>query len=266
MTDHFLLGLLLKMATSALIVVSASLIVERSGPFLGAMIATLPISAGPAYAFLAYEHGAGFVERSSLVSLSVNPATAVFIVVYAVLAQRHGVLASVAGALGAWVAAAWTLTALGLSLPAALVVNAAVYAGAVVAARRFLAARSPVTAGPKPWWAVPARAAGIMTLVAVVVLAGRLVGPSAAGLAALAPVVLTSLAVVLHPRIGGPAAAAVLANGLPGMVGFTISIIVLHLTVAGLGATAALLLALAVCVAWNLSLMARERRRAVVAG
>lgn len=266
MPDPFLLGLLLKMATSALIVVTASLIVERSGPFLGAMVATLPISAGPAYAFLAYEHGAGFVERSSLVSLSVNPATAIFIVVYAALAQGRGMVASVAGALAAWLAVASALTALGLSLPAALAVNALVYGGAVAATRRFLAAGLVGTAGPKPWWALPARAAGVMALVAVVVLAGRFVGHSAAGLAALAPVVLTSLAVVLHPRLGGPATAAVLANGLAGMVGFTLSIVLLHLTVASLGAAAALLLALGVCVAWNLGLMARERRRALVAG
>lgn len=262
MPDPFLTGLLLKMATSALIVVAASLVVERSGPFLGAMIATLPISAGPSYAFLAYEHGAAFVERSSLVSLSANAATALFIVGHAALAQRRGVVASVMGALAAWLVAAWGLTRLDLSLGAALALNAAAYGGALVLARRYVGARAAGAAGRKPWWAVPARAAGVMALVGVVVLVGRWIGPRAAGLAALVPVVLTSLALVLQPRIGGPATAAVLTNGLPGMIGFTLSIVVLHLAAVPLGVGPALLMALAVCVAWNLGLMVAQRLRA----
>ena len=70
--DWFWLALAVKLAASAGIVVTASFLVERSGPFLGAMIATLPISAGPAYVFLALEHGPAFIAQSSLASLSVN--------------------------------------------------------------------------------------------------------------------------------------------------------------------------------------------------
>ena len=60
------LSLLAKMATSAGGVVAASLAVERAGPVIGALIATLPISAGPAYAFLAMDHGPEFLARSTL--------------------------------------------------------------------------------------------------------------------------------------------------------------------------------------------------------
>ena len=45
--EQLWLTLPIKMAASALIVVTASLLVERSGPVVGALIATLPISAGP---------------------------------------------------------------------------------------------------------------------------------------------------------------------------------------------------------------------------
>ena len=107
MLDSFLLALALKIVTSAAIVVAASLIVERAGPFLGAMIATLPVSAGPAYVFLAYEHGPAFIERSSLASLVVNAATAGFIAVYAALAQRHRLLVSLGAAIAFWLASAW---------------------------------------------------------------------------------------------------------------------------------------------------------------
>ncbi len=59
MTGIEIAALLAKMATSAGVVVIASLVVERSGPLLGALVATLPISMGPAYLFLGMEHGAG---------------------------------------------------------------------------------------------------------------------------------------------------------------------------------------------------------------
>ena len=42
----FWLELALKMAMTAVIVVTASIVVERSGPFIGAMIAALPTAAG----------------------------------------------------------------------------------------------------------------------------------------------------------------------------------------------------------------------------
>src|ERR687889_884989 len=94
--------LVMKMLTSAAIVVGASLVVERSGPFLGAMIVPLPISAGPAYAFLAVDHGSDFIAASALICLTVSAATVVYMIVYAAAAQRFGVLASVGSALGVW--------------------------------------------------------------------------------------------------------------------------------------------------------------------
>ena len=42
----FLLELALKMGMTAAIVVGASIVVERSGPFVGAIIAALPTAAG----------------------------------------------------------------------------------------------------------------------------------------------------------------------------------------------------------------------------
>ena len=96
----------------------------------------------------------------------------------------------------------------------------------------------------------------VMCVVATVLLTGRWLGPEAAGIAALVPVVLTSLVLILHRRAGGPAAAAVLANSIPGLIGFTLGLVTFHLAVVPLGSAAALLLALAVCVCWNAALLA----------
>ena len=88
------------MAMTATIVVVASVAVERSGPFIGALIAALPTAAGAAYILLAIEHPPAFIAASAVGSLAANAAVAVFALTYAVLAQRHGVLPSIAVAVG----------------------------------------------------------------------------------------------------------------------------------------------------------------------
>ena len=251
----FWLSLLAKMATSAVVVVTASLLVERSGPVIGALVATLPISAGPAYAFLALEHGPEFLARSTLASLAVNAGTGPFLVLYAFLAQRWGVLVSIGLSLGLWLSEAYVLTRLALDFPQVAAVNAVSFGAAYVLTRPYRKAPGAARA-ERRWRDRPARAATVMAIVAGVVTAGRLLGPTAAGIVALLPVVLTSLILVMHPRVGGPATAAVLANSIPGMIGFTTGLATLHLTVVPLGSALALLVGLAVCVAWNAALLA----------
>ena len=251
----FWLALLAKMASSAAIVVAASLVVERSGPVIGALVATLPISAGPALAFLALEHSPDFLARSTLASLAVNVGTAPYILVYAALAQSRGLLVSLGVAFAVWFGIAVTLAAMDLGIGVIAALSAISYGGAFLLGRPYRYAPRAARARPGVW-DVPARAAIVMTVVAAVVLSGRWLGPTAAGIVALLPVVLTSLILILHRRAGGPTTAAVLANSIPGMVGFTIGLATLHLTVVPLGSTAALLIGLAVCVSWNAALLA----------
>src|SRR3954464_1293213 len=74
----FILTLALRMAVTAAFVVSASVITERAGAVIGALVATLPISAGPSYVFLALDHAAGFIAEGALASLPINAATIFF--------------------------------------------------------------------------------------------------------------------------------------------------------------------------------------------
>ena len=260
----FWLTLLTKLASSAAIVVAASLAVERAGPAIGALVATLPVSAGPAYAFLALDHDTAFLARSTLASLSVNVGTAPFILVYAVLAQRRGLLVSFGAAIAVWLGIAAVLSATEIGYPVAITLNALSYGSAYLLSRPYrtapMVARAPSRRG-----GLPARVATVMTVVATVILAGRWLGPAAAGIAAMAPVVMTSLVLVMHPRAGGRATAAVLTGTIPGMIGFTVGLATLHLAVVPLGAASALLLALAVCVGWNGALLALTLRSAQVA-
>jgi hypothetical protein len=211
MTAVEVAALLAKMATSAGIVVFASLVVERSGPLLGALVATLPISMGPAYAFLALEHGPGFVAAAALASLPSVAGIGALVAVYVVLAQRRGLALSLGAGLLAWLVVAVVGRAYAGDPAASLALNAMVYAAGLAVVRTY---RGGAFGAPpaRRWWDVPLRATGVMAMVAATVLLGRLAGPEAAGVAALAPVVFGSLALILHPRLGGKASAAVLAN------------------------------------------------------
>src|SRR5437588_2221364 len=112
----FILTLGLRMAVTAAFVVTASIITERSGPVIGALVATLPISAGPAYVFLALDHDAAFIAEGALASLPINAATIFLGLTYVVLAQRQSAIVSCLSAVAVWIAPAsiiravhWTL-------------------------------------------------------------------------------------------------------------------------------------------------------------
>src|ERR1044071_4779318 len=95
----FVLSLAVKMVVTAGFVVFATFLAERAGPVVGGMIATLPIAAGPAYIFLALDHGPEFIADSALSSLVVNAANCVFSFVYTLMAQRGALVLSVGPAL-----------------------------------------------------------------------------------------------------------------------------------------------------------------------
>jgi phosphoglycerol transferase MdoB-like AlkP superfamily enzyme len=96
-----ILTLGLRMAITAAFVVSASIISERSGPVIGALVATLPISAGPSYVFLALDHDASFIAQGALASLPINAATMFLCLTYVMLAQRRSALISCSAAVAA---------------------------------------------------------------------------------------------------------------------------------------------------------------------
>ena len=78
----FWLALFLKMAVTAAFVVGASIIAEKSGPAIGAMIATLPIAAAPAYIILSFDHDSAFIANGAIGSLAANAVTGIYSVSY----------------------------------------------------------------------------------------------------------------------------------------------------------------------------------------
>lgn len=256
---HFLLFLVLRMAIAAAFVVTASIITERAGPVIGALIATLPVSAGPSYVFLALDHDAAFIAQGALASLPVNAATIFMALTYVVLAQRHGLLVSCGSAVAVWMVLASIIRRFDWPLTAGLAANLIAFGICIPLLAGYRHVKMPLVT--RRWYDIPMRAALVATLVAIVVSTSGWVGPRISGIIALYPVVFSSIMVILHPRIGGPPTAAVLANSAWGLLGFGMAIAAMHVAVVKFGLVIGLSLALATCVVWNLTLWWNGRRR-----
>jgi hypothetical protein len=159
--------------------------------------------------------------------------------------------------------AVWALLALIVrsvewTLIGAFLLNIVVISVCVAIGRQFRDVPMPLMT--RRWYDIPLRAVMAALLVATVVGLSARVGPTVTGILAVFPIVLTSLMLILQPRIGGPATAAVLANTISGLAGFSCCLLVLNLTVVPLGSPAALSLALAVSIGANLLIWTARRR------
>lgn len=253
----FWLALALKLVVTAGFVVLASWTAERAGPFIGAMVVTLPISGGPTYVFVALDHDAQFIAASALTSLISNAGNVLFCAVYALLAQSFGLVISLALSVAVWIAFVGVLRPLDWTLATAFALNAAVFLLCLPIGLKFRHAPMRVTV--RRWYDVPLRAGMVATLVATVVTLSSRLGPATTGILALFPIVLISVILIFHPRVGGPATAAITAHSIPGLAGFCLALMALHVMALHLGVAVALIGALAVSVGWNLMLFGISR-------
>lgn len=248
------LTIAVKMAIAASVVIGATIAAERAGPLIGALVATLPVSAGPSYFFLAFEQDAAFFSESALGSLLLNAATAVYATTYVLLSQRQPFVVCVPGAMLAWLGSLFLFTQFARNGTAAAVVNVAVFAICFVLVRPYRNVRMPKI--QLRWYDFAFRAGLVGLLVGVILGLHSLMGPLATGALAAFPIIFTSMMLVLHQRYGGPACAAVMANGIAGLIGFGIAAYFLHVCVIPLGVPLALTIALCITVAWNLGIFA----------
>lgn len=246
-------GLAIKLASTALLVVVATGFAARFGAFIGAMVAAVPISAGPSYLFIAMEKDAAFVAQSALTSVGVNALTVVFLVIAAGLVARWGLLLALIAGIAAWCVGAIALLRADLGLAGACLFNAVIFVIAIYLSRPLLGDVAGATAR-RSWFDIPLRVIAVVTVVGSAVIVGRLIGPKAAGVVALVPVVWISMAVVIYFRQGGETCAAVLANGIVPMIGFWLALAAVHLLAQSHGSMVALLAGLVVSVAWTLGL------------
>jgi len=260
-SDPWLGLLLIKMMSAAGIVVGCSLIAERSGPLLAAMIATLPISIGPVLVFLALDHDATFISQAVFASMGANLATAAMVLVHVLMAQRHGTVASLGTALALWAVVATAMRFVQLPTVAIILASILAYGGLHHLFRPYLDIR-PAAPPERLWYAIPLRAACVALLAGTVTVASSHVGSAWSGTLAALPVVFSSLIAMLQPLIGGPAMAAIVANSALGLMGFGVALAAVHAAAVPLGSWLALLIGLLISVGWNLALMALRARGA----
>jgi uncharacterized membrane protein (GlpM family) len=255
----FWVGLLLKMAMTAGIVVVISIVVERSGPFIGALIAALPTAASAAYIILGVEHTPEFVAASAVGSAAATAAVSVFCLVYTWLAQRRGVVLSVSVAVVAFFIAAALLKLVTWTPLTASLLNIVVFGITVPLSWRYR------TSGPSPKFLrrrydIPLRAiASALVVVTVTTLSYR-IGSFASGIFAVFPIVMGCSIVILHLRVGGVASASMMAHAQIALNGLWLSFIAVHYLVPLCGVWAAYVLGMLVSVAWSVGLWAIRAR------
>jgi uncharacterized membrane protein (GlpM family) len=264
MLTTFWLLLLARAVASALVVVAATVAAETAGPFWGGLIVSLPIGAGPAYVMLALQHAAAFIATSALGSFAVNAATFVFLAALALLAPAVRWGWALAGGLLAWTGAVALIHLVEWDVTGASLLNLRAIAASVWATRSVgrggVAPRGPVR---RRWYELPARAAMVGFVVGGVVTASRALGPELTGMATVFPVAFTSFMLLVLPRVGGEAAAAIMTSALRAMPGFGLALLVLHLAAVPLGVPAALLAALGASLGWSALLMMGRKKSGV---
>jgi uncharacterized membrane protein (GlpM family) len=258
----FWYGLAFKIALTATIVVTASVVVERSGPFIGSLIAALPTAGGAALIILAIEHPPDFIAASAVGSLIANAVCAAFALTYATLAQKRSLLVSLGGAFAVWLAGAAASRLVDWSATGAVLLNMTVYPLAILAGSRFRAEgaikRVKLTAADLAW------RAGVVTLcVIIVTAASSSIGSYFSGVFAFFPVAMGSFFVILHSRIGGPASASVAAHVLTPLIGLGLGLLVVHLLAEPAGVWWSYAVGLSVGLAWNALLWGLRQRRRV---
>jgi hypothetical protein len=246
----FVITLIVKMAITAGFVLAATVTAERAGPLVGGLVATLPLGGGPVYVFLAMDHDAYFIAQSAVASLAINAVNVIFALVYALLAQRRSLIVSLPGAFLVWLVLALTIHAMPWNLAGAAVLNVAVLSVCLWLARPLR--EVPIPRVRPRWYELALRALMVATLVGVTVSLSFRIGPGGSGILAVFPIILISVIIILHRRVGGKPTAAVMANAVLGLVGFAFAAIMLHFTAEPFGSAIGLTLALATSIAWTL--------------
>lgn len=254
----------IKIGVTVLVIIAGAQLAERVGPFFAALVASLPLSAGPAYVLLAMQSHPPFIAHAALSSLSANAAMAVFLVTVVKFAPRFNFWISFGVAIAVWIALAALIEQFHWTALSALLLNLLVYAICFRFTPQTTAPeRPPGVAAPR--YDLPIRALLVGIFVAAVVTLSHAIGPAITGLALLFPINFTSVAFVIYPRLGGAVVSSMMSTALRAMIGMALALFVLCVTVERVGAPLSLTLSLAVCLLWSAGLTLVRHRNPLTA-
>ncbi len=238
-----------KVLIAASVVVTASMIAEKSGPFVGGLILALPVSIGPAYVLLALQASPAFISQSGLGSLASNVMVGAFVVTYLALALRAPLVISVGAAAAVWVAGVVVLKHVALSPVVLIVLNVVSFAIFVPLSRSALSS-TPPPMRVRRCFELPFRALLVGLLVGTTLTVSALIGPAWTGITMAFPITLTSSILIMQPAIGAQATRAVMASVIRGLAPFALAYWLIYALAEPLGVWPALGLALAAILLW----------------
>src|SRR6185312_8189064 len=178
---YFALTLVVRMAITAAFLIVTTVTAERAGPVIGGLVAALPVSTGPVYIFLSLDHSAQFIADSAIGTLVTNGINVVYALIYALLAQKRPLWASLGAAVAGWIVIAWS----------AILWNAVAIGGSILIVRQLRHYRVPAVRSR--WYDFALRAGLVALLVGTVVTLSFHIGPKASGLIAGYPIVFSSI-------------------------------------------------------------------------
>jgi hypothetical protein len=185
---------------------------------------------------------------------------AIFALVYAALAQRHGIVTSIGLATLAWFVGVALLRMVDWTIPRALLLNVVVLGITIPLSSRYRGVAQPRERIARTRYDIPLRAAAVALVVAIVTTASHWIGPYMSGMFAIFPIVMGSFVVIMHPRAGGKTAAAVLSHAQPMLIGLGLGFVGIHYLAAPIGVWWSYVVCAAVAVAWSGMIWMLRRR------
>jgi hypothetical protein len=184
---------------------------------------------------LGLQHDATFIAAGALGSRAANAVSILFMLAIIFLAPRVRWPTTVVSARALWLAVAWLIRQMNWTLTGVCLLNITVFAVALLVTKRNRPSGASGKSGRRPWFDLPMRALLVGRLTATVVTSSRWLGPSLTGMAAVFPIAMTGLALIVLPHLGGIASDVLFASTLRAMPGFALALLVLRLTAARLG-------------------------------
>jgi hypothetical protein len=236
---------LVRMSSTAIVVVFITWIAARLGPRIGGVLIGLPIVLAPGFFFMLRDHTSDFVGSSASGALYSLAATQIFLGAFVVASKRLDALPALGCAILAWCALAFPFA----SLPHHPVAGAGLFALATILARRI--GRRFVHTGrlppsPTRWSLLILRGLAAGVLVGCVTFAASRLGASLSGTLLAFPigfcVILLSLRLDQGPEMASQTAHAGLV-GVIGLAGFCLVLAVASRLIAPWPAFGAALLA-----------------------
>ncbi len=233
---------------------------RRGGPLVASAAMTLPLSAGPGFFFLSFEQSEAFVRDGALFSFAATGAVVVFTTILARGLARLSFAPALAIAALAWLAIAYAMLNIQLTLTAALLM--------IVAGSLFAIAFSPRLAPSATsdemdhdWRLTGLRAASAGLAVAAVSALGGRLGPELSGLALGFPTTITAASWAIA-AVHGPALTRRVLNAVKVTIAsYAVFCLVLYLAIGPLTSLAAWGLACAAALITALAITATGLRR-----